>query len=86
MQPPAAGQTTVEGFQLPSGEYVVAELQSVAPGSNADLEGDEEQSMRSFLSQQTAALDFAGYFFSLENRAEITGRDQVPLEDEFAEF
>lgn len=86
MQPPAEGQTTVEGFQLPSGEYVVAELQSVVPGSNADLEGDEEQSMRSFLSQQTAALDFAGYFFSLENRAEITGREAAPVEDEFAEF
>jgi peptidyl-prolyl cis-trans isomerase D len=86
MQPPAEGQTTVEGFQLPSGEYVVVELQSVVPGTNADLEADEEQSMRSFLSQQTAALDFAGYFFSLENRAEILGRDAVAPVDEFEDF
>lgn len=86
MQPPTDGQTTVEGFQLPGGEFVVAQLQSVIPGSNSDLEGDEEQSMRSFLSQQTAALDFAGYFFSLENRSEITGREQAPVEDEFADF
>lgn len=86
MQPPAESQTTVESFQLPGGEYVVAELQSVVPGTSADLEGDEQQSMRSFLSQQTAALDFAGYFFSLENRAEILGREELPAEDEFAEF
>ncbi|MGA0806198.1 MAG: SurA N-terminal domain-containing protein [Pseudohongiellaceae bacterium] len=86
MDPPAKGSVTIAGFQLPGGEYAVVELQAVVPGSNADLQGDEESSMRSFLSQQTAALDFAGYFFSLENRAEIVGRDQAPAEGEFEDF
>lgn len=82
---PAADATRVEGFQLATGEYVVAELQSVQPGSMSDLQGEEEQSMRSFLSQQSAALDFAGYFFSLEERAEIVGREAL-LGSSFDEF
>lgn len=86
MPAPAADASTVEGFQLATGEYVVAELRSVTPGTMADLQGDEEQSMRSFLSQQAAALDFAGFFFSLENRAEILGRENQVASDEFAEF
>jgi peptidyl-prolyl cis-trans isomerase D len=94
MAAPAAGSSTIEGFQLPGGDYVVAELQSVTPGSLDDLEENEEQSMRNFLSQQGAALDFAGFFFSLENRAKIVGReriisnnpDEFPDFDEFEEF
>lgn len=94
MPAPQDGKATVQGFQLPGGEYVVAELQSVTPGTLTDLQGDEEQSMRNFLSQQGAALDFAGFFFSLENRAKIVGReriisnnpDEFPDFDEFEEF
>lgn len=77
MGAPDDADTRVEGFQLPTGEYVVVELQSVLPGSSSDLQSGEEESMRSFLSQQGAALDFAGYFFSLENRAEIIGREAL---------
>jgi peptidyl-prolyl cis-trans isomerase D len=83
---PAEGQSSVLGFQLPTGDYVVADLQSVIPGTMDDLAGDEEQSMRSFLSQQGAALDFAGFFFSLENRAEILGRENLVAAGEFDEF
>lgn len=86
MPAPADDASAVSGFQLPGGEYVVAQLQSVTAGTMDDLQGDEELSMRNFLSQQGSALDFAGFFFSLENRAEIIGRENLIAAEAFAEF
>lgn len=74
---PAEGATEVAGYQLASGEYVVIELQNVADGTDADAVEGEVQNMRSFLSQQAAANDFAAFMAGIEARAEITGRTET---------
>lgn len=80
---PEANSTRVKGFTLDTGEYVVVELQSVTDGTLEDMEEGEEASLRNFISQQTSALDFAGFMTSLENKAEITGRDLPAVDEEF---
>lgn len=72
---PAEGDTDIAGYQLANGEYVVIELQNVTDGTDADALEGEVQNMRSFLSQQAAANDFAAFMTGIEARAEITGRD-----------
>ncbi len=79
---PEANSTRVKGLTLDTGEYVVVELQSVVDGTMEDMEEGEEASLRNFISQQSSALDFAGFMTSLENKAQITGRDE-PAAEEF---
>jgi peptidyl-prolyl cis-trans isomerase D len=80
---PAADTTEVAGFELSDGSYLIVELQSVIDGTPADFSEGEEQNMRNFISQQAAANDFAGFMENLENRADIRGRDEAPVEAEF---
>lgn len=79
MLAPAEGEKTIKGFAVETGEYFVVELGTVIDGTTQDMEEGEEQSLRSFISQQSASLDFAGFMMSQEARAVIKGRD-VPEE------
>jgi len=72
---PAAGTSTIAGYTLGNGNFVVIELQSVTDGSNSDLQENEEAGMRNFLSQQAAANDFTAFMDGIEKRATIKGRD-----------
>jgi len=72
---PAEGTTTIAGYTLANGDYVVIELQTVADGTEADLLENEGQNMRNFVSQQGAANDFTSFITGLEARAEIEGRE-----------
>lgn len=77
MQPPEAGGTRVEAFDVGNSAHVVVELQSVEPGSLANLEEDEAAGLDNFMRQQVGALDFAGFLTNLEENAEITGLELV---------
>ncbi|HWK54395.1 MAG TPA: SurA N-terminal domain-containing protein [Hyphomicrobiales bacterium] len=83
---PAQGETLVQGFQTSNGDYVVFELQSVVDGTAADFRDGEQESLRNFISQQSAANDFAGFMLGLEARAKIVGKQsylQSGGEDDF---
>ncbi len=88
MSRPAEGATAIAGFTLNDGSYIVIELQSVADGTEADFQENEQENMRNFVSQQMAANDLAGFMGNLEARAEIEGRDAVvpALTDDAEEF
>lgn len=75
LERPAAGVAVVAGYSLANGDYAVIELQEVTDGTTADFLDNEEQSLRSFLTQQTAGGDLTGFMTGLEARAEITGRN-----------
>lgn len=83
MPRPVADATEAAGFELSDGRYLIVELQSVVDGTPADFSGGEEQNMRNFISQQGTANDFAGFMESLEDRADIRGRDETPEETGF---
>ncbi len=74
---PASDSTEVVGSELTDGRYVIVELQSVVDGTPADFAENEEQNMKNFLGQQSAANDFAGFMENLEKRAEIDGDEVV---------
>jgi len=83
---PQDGQPVVKGVQLTNGDYVVFQLQSVTEGTTADFREGEAESLRNFISQQTAANDFVGFMLSLEARADIKGRENyllTPVADDF---
>ena len=71
MSAPADGSTTIEGFHLSGGEFVVVELQAVNNGSVEDFGEGELDSLETFLSQQSANADFEALITGLQNRAEI---------------
>ena len=77
MQEPVDGAVQVQGFNLDTGAYIVVELQSVEAGSLESLTPEEANGLGNFIRQQFGALDFVGFLTSLENRAEISGRDLV---------
>jgi peptidyl-prolyl cis-trans isomerase D len=81
MPRPQPGSTGIKGFAVPTGQYVVMELQEVIDGNHEELSIEQAEALRAFVSQQSAALDFTGLIFSLENRAEILGRDVVVPQD-----
>jgi len=72
---PQQDMTTVAGYTLANGDYVVIELQAVADGTETDLQENEGQNIRNFVSQQGAASDFTSFITGLEARAEIEGRN-----------
>ena len=69
---PGAGEVSMDGFQLTTGEYVVVELQSVSEGSLEDLEQEEQASLQAFLTQQYSNAEFEALVLGLQNRAEIS--------------
>jgi len=83
---PEESATLVSGTQLTTGDYVVFELQSVVAGTTADFAEGEAASLRNFINQQSAANDFVGVMLSLEERADIKGKENyltTPAADEF---
>jgi peptidyl-prolyl cis-trans isomerase D len=86
---PAAGATLASGTQLANGDFVVFELQSVTPGTDADFREGEAASLRNFINQQTAANDFVGFMLSLEGRAKVKGKENylttAPAEEDFSD-
>jgi peptidyl-prolyl cis-trans isomerase D len=82
MERPEQGETSIAGFSVSNGDYLVIELQTVTDGTPADFTGSEEQNMRNFLSQQTGVNDLTGFVKSMEARADIEGRDsQLEVQD-----
>ena len=69
---PGAGEVSMDGFQLSTGEYVVVELQSVNEGSLEDLEQEEQASLQTFLTQQYSNAEFEALILGLQNRADIS--------------
>lgn len=82
MPRPEDGKSSLAGFSVSNGDYLLVELQSVVDGTSADLRDSEEQNMRNFLSQLSGANDFAGFMRGMETRAVIKGREsQLEVQD-----
>lgn len=82
MPRPEPGKTSVAGFSISNGDYLLVELQTVTDGKPADLTESEAQNMRNFLGQQSGTNDLTGFMKSLEARADIEGReDQLEVQD-----
>ncbi len=77
MAAPEEGSVSVRGFKLPGGEYAVAQVFRVMPGSKEEMPPEEISAMRKFLQQQAASADFASFYLTLEDNAEITGRSSA---------
>jgi len=71
MDTPADGETSVEGFELATGDYVVVELQQVNDGIIEDFEEAELESLQDFLAQQSANAEFQALVMGMQERAEI---------------
>jgi len=71
MDTPADGETSVEGFELATGDYVVVELQQVNNGIIEDFEEAELESLQDFLAQQSANAEFQALVMGMQERAEI---------------
>jgi len=71
MDTPADGETSVEGFELATGDYVVVELQQVNDGIIEDFEEAELENLQDFLAQQSANAEFQALVMGMQERAEI---------------
>jgi len=67
MTPPVDNTPVLDGFQISSGEYVVVELQNVEDGSLDAFEDAELDSLKSFLSQQSANAGFAALILGIQD-------------------
>jgi peptidyl-prolyl cis-trans isomerase D len=65
------GDTLVEGQQLASGDYVIAELQEVIPGSLEEMSEENRLALQSYLMQVVAASDFSAYLSGRVANADI---------------
>lgn len=70
-KPASESDTSIEGFQLSTGQYVVVELQQIEVGSVDDFEGNERENMKTFIAQLTASDDFNSFLNSIRSSADI---------------
>ena len=71
MEHPESGQPRIGGFELASGDFAVAALESVAGGDPSDVTMIEVQSIKSSLSASYGGTDYSTYLRSLESSAEV---------------
>lgn len=65
------GEPLIQGQQLASGDYVIAELQEVIPGSLEEMSEENRLALQNYLMQLTANSDFTAYMSGIEADADI---------------
>jgi len=65
------GDPLIQGQQLASGDYIIAELQEVIPGSLEEMSEENRLALQNYLMQLTANSDFTAYMTGFEADADI---------------
>jgi len=65
------GDPLIQGQQLASGDYIIAELQEVIPGSLEEMSEENILALQNYLMQLTANSDFTAYMTGFEADADI---------------
>ncbi|MGA1742284.1 MAG: SurA N-terminal domain-containing protein [Pseudohongiellaceae bacterium] len=65
------GDPLIQGQQLASGDYIIAELQEVIPGSLEEMSEENRLALQNYLMQLTANSDFTAYMTGIEADADI---------------
>jgi len=65
------GDPLIQGQQLASGDYIIAELQEVIPGSLEEMSEENRLALQNYLMQLTANSDFTAYMAGFEADADI---------------
>jgi hypothetical protein len=65
------GDPLIQGQQLASGDYIIAELQEVIPGSLEEMSEENRLALQNYLMQLTANSDFSAYMTGIEADADI---------------
>jgi len=65
------GDPLIQGQQLASGDYIIAELQEVIPGSLEEMSEENRLALQNYLMQLTANSDFTAYMTGFKADADI---------------
>jgi len=65
------GDPLIQGQQLASGDYIIAELQEVIPGSLEEMSEENRLALQNYHMQLTANSDFTAYMTGFEADADI---------------
>jgi len=65
------GDPLIQGQQLASGDYIIAELQEVIPGSLEEMSEENRLALQNYLMQLTANSNFTAYMTGFEADADI---------------